>query len=151
VIVFLDSGVIYSLINTSNVKKVIDCQEWFYALLGRGVLFVSSAICEYEIKRELIRRNQLKELNNLNEIKQWFNFLEVDENVWNMAAKNWAKARNMGIPTADNLSLDADMVICATWQILQEKWEGRYVVIATNNVKHLSHFANADIWENINL
>lgn len=73
-IVFLDSGVIYSLVNTSKVKEVLDCQEWFYRLLSRGVLFVSSAICEYEVKRELIRRNKLKELNNLSELKQWYKF-----------------------------------------------------------------------------
>jgi hypothetical protein len=72
-IVFFDSGVIYSLVNTSKVKEVVDCQEWFYGLLSRGVLFVSSAICEYEVK----------------------------------------------------------------------------LVIATNNVKHLSRFANAEIWQNI--
>lgn len=148
-VIFFDSGIIYSLVNTSKVKEVIDCQEWFYGLLSKGILFVSSAICEYEVKRELIRRNKVKELKNLIELKQWLELIEVDNTIWDLAAKNWAKARNMGIPTADELSLDADMIICSTWQILQEKWTGRYVIIATNNVKHLSRFANAEIWQNI--
>ena len=148
-IVFLDSGIVYSLVNTSKVKEVVDCQEWFFSLLSKGVLIVSSAICEYEVKRELIRRNKIEELNNLTELKQWLNFIKVDDKVLDLAAKNWAKARNMGIPSADDKRLDADMIICSTWQLLQEKWTGRYVVIATNNVKHLSRFANAEIWQNI--
>lgn len=41
------------------------------------------------------------------------------------------------------------MIICSTWQLLPEKWTGRYVVIATNNVKHLTRFSNAEIWQNI--
>lgn len=65
-IVFLDSSIVYSLINSNSVKEVIDCQEWFYTLLSKGVLFISSTICEYEVKRELIRRNKVEELNNLN-------------------------------------------------------------------------------------
>jgi predicted nucleic acid-binding protein len=149
-IVFLDSSIVYSLINTSNVKEVIDCQEWFYTLLSKGVLFISSAICEYEVKRELIRRNKIEELNNLNELKKWLEFLPIDETVLDVAAINWAKARNTGIPTADNKSLDADMIICSTYQLLQEQWRGRYIVIATKNIKHLSHFSNAQIWQDIN-
>ena len=133
------------------VKEVRDCQEWFYSLLSKGVLCVSSAICEYEVKRELIRRNKTEELNNLSELKQWLEFIFLEEKVLDLAAENWAKARNRGIPTADNKSLDADMIICSTWQLLPEKWTGRYVVIATNNVKHLTRFSNAEIWQNITL
>lgn len=70
-IVFLDSGIVYSLVNTTKVKEVVDCQEWFFSLLSKGVLIVSSGICEYEVKRELIRRNKIEELNNLTELKQW--------------------------------------------------------------------------------
>jgi predicted nucleic acid-binding protein len=58
VIVILDSGVLHTLISTSKVKEVTDCQDWFYYLLSRSALVVTSAICNYEVKRELIRRKK---------------------------------------------------------------------------------------------
>ena len=63
----------------------------------------------------------------------------------------YAHRRNRGIPTADNLSLDADVIICAQYQLLARKYPGRYVVIATTNVKHLRRFAEAHEWQNIKL
>ena len=53
------------------------------------------------------------------------------------------------MPTADDLSLDADVIICAQYQLLAEEFPGRYVVIATNNVKHLSRFTEAKEWQDI--
>ena len=150
-IVFLDSGVLHTLISNSNVKEVIDCQNWFYYLLSRSALIVTSAICNYEVKRELVRRNNVGEINNLNQLKKLIDSLPVDEPTLDLAAELWAEARNQGIPTADNLSLDADVIICAQYQLLARKYPGRYVVIATTNVKHLSRFAEAQEWQNIKL
>lgn len=65
------------------------------------------------------------------------------------AADLWAFARSQGIPTADNKSLDVDIIISAHWQILKENFPGRYVVVATTNVKHLSHFTEAKVWKDI--
>ena len=150
-IVFLDSGVLHTLISNSKVKEVIDCQNWFYYLLSRSALIVTSAICNYEVKRELVRRNNVEEINNLNQLKKLIDSLPVDEPTLDLAAELWAEARNQGIPTADNLSLDADVIICAQYQLLARKYPGRYVVIATTNVKHLSRFAEAQEWQNIKL
>ena len=148
-IVFLDLGVLHTLISNSKVKEVIDCQNWFYYLLSRSALIVTSAICNYEVKRELVRRNNVGEINNLNQLKKLIDYLPVDEPTLDLAAELWAEARNQGIPTADNLSLDADVIICAQYQLLTRKYPGRYVVIATTNVKHLSRFAEAQEWQNI--
>ena len=148
-IVFLDSGVLHTLISNSQVKEVIDCQNWFYYLLSRSAFIVTSAICNYEVKRELIRRNNVGEINNLNQLKKLMDCLPVDEQTLDLAAEIWAEARNRGIPTADNLSLDADVIICAQYRLLTQKYQGRYVVIATTNVKHLSRFAEAQQWQDI--
>lgn len=148
-IVILDSGVLHTLISDSKVQKVIDCQNWFYYLLSRSALVVTSAICNYEVKRELIRRNNVKEINNLNQLKALVNFLVVDEPTLDLAAELWAEARNKGLPTADDNRLDADVIICAQYQLLAEKYPGRYVVIATTNVKHLSRFTEAKEWLDI--
>ena len=148
-IVIIDSGVLFTLISTSKVKEVTDCQDWFYYLLSRSALVVTSAICNYEVKRELIRRNKVPELDNLNQLKTLIDFLPVDEATLELAAELWAEARNKGLPTADDLSLDADVIICAQYQLLAEKYPGRYVVIATTNVKHLSRFSEAKKWQEI--
>ena len=149
-IVILDSGVLHTLVSTSKVKEVKDCQDWFYYLLSRGARVVTSAICNYEVKRELIRRKKAQEINNLNQLKALVDFLPVDEPTLELAAELWAEARNRGLPTANDLSLDADVIICAQYQLLAKEYPGRYVVIATNNVKHLSRFAEAKEWQNIN-
>ncbi len=148
-IVIIDSGVLFTLISTSKVKEVTDCQDWFYYLLSRSALVVTSAICNYEVKRELIRRKKIPELDNLNQLKSLIDFLPVDEPSLELAAELWAEARNQGLPTADDLSLDADVIICAQYQLLAEEYPGRYVVIATTNVKHLSRFTEAKEWLDI--
>jgi predicted nucleic acid-binding protein len=149
VIVILDSGVLHTLISTSKVKEVTDCQDWFYYLLSRSALVVTSAICNYEVKRELIRRKKVQEINNLNQLKALIDLIPVDEPTLELAAKLWAEARNKGLPTADDLSLDADVIICAQYKLLVEEYPGRYVVIATTNVKHLSRFTEAKEWQDI--
>ncbi len=78
-IVILDSGVLHSLISTSNVQEVRDCQDWLERLLSKGVLVVTSAICNYEVRRELIRRKKLQEIENLNQLKNLLDFLPIDE------------------------------------------------------------------------
>jgi predicted nucleic acid-binding protein len=149
VIVILDSGVLHSLISNSKVKEVTDCQDWFYYLLSRSALVVTSAICNYEVKRELIRRKKAPEINNLNQLKTLIELLPVDEPTLELAAELWAEARNKGMPTADDLSLDVDVIICAQYQLLAEEYPGRYIVIATTNVKHLSRFSEAKEWQDI--
>jgi hypothetical protein len=59
----------------------------------------------------------------------------------------WAKARDMGKPTADALSLDADVIIAAQADLLIE--DGDEVTIATSNPKHLSLFVTAARWQDI--
>ncbi len=148
-IVILDSGVLHTLVSTSKVKEVTDCQDWFYYLLSRSALVVTSSLCNYEVKRELIRRNKVEEINNLNQLKALIDFLPVDDPTLELAAELWAEARNQGLPTADDNRLDADVIICAQYQLLAEEYPGRYVVIATTNVKHLSRFTIAKEWQEI--
>ena len=148
-IVILDSGVLHTLVSTSKVQEVTDCQEWFYYLLSRSAKVVTSSICNYEVKRELIRRKKVQEIKNLNQLKTLIDFLPVDEPTLELAAELWAEARNQGMPTADDNRLDADVIICAQYQLLAEENPGRYVVIATTNIKHLSRFTEAEQWQNI--
>lgn len=148
-IVILDSGVLHTLVTTSKVKEVTDCQNWFYYLLSRSALVVTSSLCNYEVKRELIRRKKVEEINNLSQLKALIDFLPVDTPTLELAAELWAEARNKGMPTADAKSLDVDVIICAQYQILKQEYPGRYIVIATTNVKHLNRFTEAKKWQDI--
>jgi predicted nucleic acid-binding protein len=152
-IVILDSGVLGQLCNPNPSPETIAVNEWVYSLIAKGIVVVTSCICDYEVRRSLIlnslRGISSEGINNLNELKNIIEFLPLSEAILQEAAQIWAKARNQGMPTADDKSLDADVIICAGWQLLTEEFPGRYIVIATTNVKHLSRFAEAEEWQNI--
>lgn len=86
-------------------------------------------------------------IQNLDKLREVVSFLPITSELLKKAAELWASARRQGIPTADNKSLDIDIIICSHWQMLQEEFPGRYVVIATTNVKHLSRFTEAKTWQ----
>jgi predicted nucleic acid-binding protein len=152
-IVFIDSSILGKICNPNNSQEIIDIQNWLFELLSRGVRVVSSDICDYEIRRSLLleqlKKFDLESIRKLDESKDLIEFLPVTDEILLVAAKLWADARMLGKPTADNQSLDADLIICATWQLLTVAEPGRYNVIATTNVKHLSRFAIAQKWQDI--
>ncbi|MDJ1170739.1 hypothetical protein PMG71_15005 [Roseofilum sp. BLCC_M154] len=75
----------------------------------------------------------------------------MTNNVLYRAAEIWSEAQLQGQPTAPRQALDIDLIISAHYQILQEEYPGRYVVIATKNIKHLSRFSTARDWKDIKL
>jgi predicted nucleic acid-binding protein len=151
--VFLDTGILGFLCNPNANKEAIACTNWFEKLFVRGAYFVTSEVCNYETRRGLFLtgkpRLQAKSIQKLNDLKSLVNFLPVTQLEAELAAEIWAKARLKGTPTSSENSLDVDMIIVAHWQLLAEKFPGRYVVISTTNVKHLSLFAQAQEWRNI--
>ena len=154
-IVFIDSGVLGILANPNRIGEISDTQEWLYRLLSQGVYVCSSEICDFEVRRSLILESQkkpyLNSIKNLDQLREIISFLPVTSELLKKASVLWASARSQGIPTADNKSLDIDIIICSHWQMLKEEFPGRYIVIATTNVKHLSRFTEANSWRNIQL
>jgi hypothetical protein len=53
----------------------------------------------------------------------------------------------MGRQSAHDTSLDADMILAAQAAILAG--DGKQVVIATTNLRHLSLFADARLWREV--
>jgi hypothetical protein len=151
--ILIDSGVLGKLCNPNSSPEVEAAREQLYALLAKGIYIVSSQICDYEVRRSLIL-NSMKGLtsegiDNLNKLAEFIDFLPVNNTVLKEAASLWAEARIQGIPTADDKSLDADVIICAQFKLLEKEYPGRYIVIATTNVKHLSRFTEAKEWQAI--
>ena len=152
-IVILDSGVLGKLCNPNPSSETIAVKEWLYSLLAQGVRVVTNYVCDYEVRRALIL-NSLRGLSsggisNLNELEKIVEFLPLSEKILKTAASLWAEARSQGMPTASEKNIDVDVIICAQWKLLTEEFPGRYIVIATTNVKHLSRFAEAQEWRNI--
>jgi len=68
------------------------------------------------------------------------------------AAEFWADLRRIGLPTANRLALDADVILCAQSVTLDPSaWglTGASVVVATGNVGHLARLADARRWQDI--
>jgi len=63
------------------------------------------------------------------------------------AAELWATARKIGRQSADDASLDADMILVAQADVLIR--DGSETIIATTNVRHLDLFSPARIWREI--
>ena len=152
-IVFIDTGILGLLANPNKKGEAADCEQWLLGLLSKGVLVLTSDICDYEVRRnlilELLRKPNINSISSLDELKDLITFLPISNEVIIKAANLWAEARIKGIPTADDKSLDADIIICAQYQVLEQEYPGRYIVIATTNVKHLSNFAEAKEWQKI--
>lgn len=149
-IVFIDSGILGILANPNKKGEVSDCEQWLYKLLSQGVYICSSDLCDYEVRRNLIletnKKPHLNSIKNLDELRELITFLPVSPSLLIQAASLWAEARVGGMPTADDKTLDVDIIICTHWQMLKEEFPSRYIVIATTNVKHLSCFAEALSW-----
>ena len=152
-IVFIDTGILGLLANPNKEGEVADCEQWLLSLLSKGLLVLTSDICDSEVRRNLIleslRKPNINSVASLDELKDLMAFLPISNEVMIKAASLWAEARIQGVPTADNKSLDADIIICSQYQILEQEYPGRYIVIATTNVKHLSRFTEAKKWQEI--
>jgi predicted nucleic acid-binding protein len=152
-IVFIDSGILGKLCNPNSSAEVDAIRDWLYILLAKGIFVVSSDICDYEVRRSLIleslRKPNINSIEDLNDLQDLITFLPLTNEVMKEAAQLWAEARIQGMPTADEKSLDADVIICAHYQLLEEQYPGRYIVIATTNVSHLSSFTEAKEWQEI--
>jgi hypothetical protein len=158
-IVFLDSNIL-GLISNSNTsfEECQQCDRWFATLSIRGVRFVTSDICDYEVRRGLIssflRSGKLSPgINALNSLRLdgFLEFLPVSADCFELAANLWAKATNEGLTTRDDKNIDVDIIISAQYQILKDEYPGQQVIVATTNLKHLSRFCFAARWQDIKL
>jgi predicted nucleic acid-binding protein len=154
-IVFLDTGIIGLVTSPRKQGPALECEQWMLGLLAKSVNIVSSEICDYEVRRNLILesnfRSNVQSLDSLDELDAMITFLPITKIVLKTAAQLWAEARLNGIPTTDNLRLDADAIICAQWRLISAEYPGQICILATTNVKHMGRFAVAEEWQNIKI
>lgn len=153
-IIIIDSGILGQLCRPNSDRETLALKSWFERILIRANV-VSSKICDYEVRRGLLLAQKqglvADGLPILDDLYQLIDFLAVEDRILDLASEIWATARENGQPTAGERNLDADTIICATWQDLAERYPGQDVVIVTTNLRHLSRFANAVVWQDLSI
>jgi predicted nucleic acid-binding protein len=157
-IVLLDSGPLGLATHPRANAEALACQAWLRSLVAERHLVLVPEIIDYEHRRELLLRNALNALARLDAYRANDAFLPVSEAAYLRAAEFWADARRRGIPTADKLALDIDMILCAQAATLDPADFGRgtdrqtgvaaeTIIVATTNVTHLTPFVDARHWQ----
>lgn len=132
-----------------KTKTLLDtCRDWVNACEAAGHQIYTPAISFYEALRELEMQHATRQIETLKRYCfSGLHFIPLTTENLEHAAQLWGQARRMGRQTADPLSLDGDMILCA--QVLSLGLSPADYVVATTNPKHLTLFVNAAEWDEI--
>jgi predicted nucleic acid-binding protein len=144
----LDSGPLGLLSNPLANPDAMRCHAWLDRLTDNGHRVVMSEICDFEVRRELIRARLAQSIDRLDHLMMQFDALPINRRTMIRAAELWAEARRRGRPTADPAALDADVIIAAQAQLFAEATR-EPVVVVTMNARHLAQFVDARRWQEI--
>ena len=87
------------------------CKDWLAALVSKGIEVVIPEIADYEVRRELLRAGKDKGLGRLDALKGMLAYAPITTPVMLKAAEFWARARRLGRQSANDVALDADMIL----------------------------------------
>lgn len=147
-IIVLDSGPLGMISNPrAKSAQVQACQQWFRSIIQSGYTIAIPEISDYEVRRELIRTDRHRSIQQLDQLKLNTIYLPITTDAILRAAQLWAIVRQKGQSTADPLALDGDVILAA--QVIEAFEPKSNVIVATTNVAHISRFVQADIWQNI--
>jgi predicted nucleic acid-binding protein len=146
--ILLDSSPLGLLSKPTRGTAVHPIVEWTRACLAAGHDIYIPEVIDYELRRELLRAQKTTSVKELDSLRAAFEFLPINSAAMLLAADLWARSRAGGQPTGDPLKLDIDVILAAQALTLMVP-AGGDVIIATDNVGHLSRFAAADRWSNI--
>ena len=133
-VIVLDSGPFGVLVHPVQSPASTDILRWSRKLAQAGHRLVVPSIADYEVRRELIRRNNGRSLQLLDQFNQAESdrYVPLTDATLRLAALLWAQARNRGTPTGDPRELDCDVLIAAqalmlgrrlaTWLSLPAMW-----------------------------
>jgi predicted nucleic acid-binding protein len=134
----LDTGVLGQVVHPRRYAEV---RAWLGSAVEAHEVLVSE-ICDYELRRELLRLGASRSLSHLDELARELRYLPVTTTVWRSAARLWAMARRAGKPTASPGSLDGNVLLAA-----QARAEDATIV--TTNARHFELFAPAVDWKDV--
>jgi predicted nucleic acid-binding protein len=131
----------------SHPKINRDVADWLKNLLQSGATVLIPEICDYEVRRELLRAQKAASIERLDELKETLGYVPITSEAMLRAAQFWADARLAGRPTSKDEALDADVILAGQAATLHNVRE--QPIIATTNIKHLSRYAQASLWDQI--
>lgn len=143
---FLDTGVL-GMVTHPKTDEGHEAAKWLYGHVLAGATIVVPQICDYELRREYIRKNNEKSLKHLNDLIEKSEYALTTKDIWHKAANLWADCRNRGKRLADDHALDGDVILIAT--IKDDGNIGAQCIVATTNVKHLIDFVDARLFHEI--
>lgn len=146
--VVLDTGPLGLVTHPKAEKENTEAAKWLRGLLVGGASVLIPEICDYELRRELVRAGKTKSVEVLDRYKSQLRYVPLTTSVMLRAANFWAVARQRGEPTAPDPALDGDVILAAQTAELADT-EKIDVVIATTNVGHLSRFVAAEHWQDV--
>jgi predicted nucleic acid-binding protein len=128
----LDTGILGQVVHP---RRYDDVRAWLARAVAVHEILISE-VCDYELRRELLRIGARRSLDRLDELGRELRYLPATTATWRSAAALWAMARRAGRPTADRESLDADVLVAA-----QARAED--AVVVTTNPRHFELFTEA--------
>jgi hypothetical protein len=145
--VLLDSGPLSLAAQRKGKPEADRLKQWMQRMIAGGADIIVPAICDYEVRRELIRAGKTASVSRLDALHTATEYIPLTKAVLVSAAELWATSRQSGRPTAHPLALDGDVILAA--QALSLSDHRGEVVVATTNIGHLDRFVAAALWTEI--
>jgi toxin FitB len=142
-LILLDTTLLWLIVHPRGGPDAHALRNLLVRRLQAGDRVGIAEICDYEARRELIRKNATTQIANLNHFIQTNIYVPLDTDTMRDAATIWASLRRRGRPTASDPALDGDVILGA-----QAIRQGAHVV-TTQNFSHLCHICNAVDWRNL--
>lgn len=148
-VILIDSGPLGLACSRSGIPLVDQCRNWLALLEVAGADILIPSICDFEVRRELMRIRASAKIRNLDVLRSQFSYLGVSRAAWDRAASFWSLVRQTGQPTSGQEDLDVDAVIAGLAATIGQP--GDTVIIATTNVRHFARFPGIDVrlWQTI--
>jgi predicted nucleic acid-binding protein len=147
--ILLDSSPLGVLSRPARTAEGIALTDWSTACLAAGHLLYVPEVIDYEVRRELLRAGKTTGLARLDRLREQLEYLPITTHSMLRAAELWAEARRRGAPTADPRHLDIDAILAG--QALTLDAPPQQVIVATDNVGHLTRYVAAELWSKIPL
>ena len=146
-LIVLDAGPLGLLTRPAHVVQAAACAAWLRSILSVGWHVAIPAIADYEVRRELVRLQATRALQQLDILYASLDVIPLTQGMLHAAAELWATSRQTGRPTADPHALDGDVILAA--QALHYVQPHESLVVATTNPGHFQSFVPIARWEDI--
>ena len=117
-VVILDTVPLGAVTNNQASPETVRLTRWIIGLLAIGDVVVLPEIADYELRRELMLRRNLRAIRQLDALKLALTFDPITSDAMLLAADFWAQARRQGRKTADDKALDGDVILAAQASLL---------------------------------